>query len=157
MNTAMVILHTAMMITLHPDRWREPPNHTRLNEAGDTEPPTSAATAGPSARITRHPYSNHARNHRYQYDHLLIILTRCPLSAACIADQLSVGRSARVRSTPRPASSLGRTRLSQPGTTCLTAQTLNTVALLSRHLRAEEGATDAPRYDAIVSATGDSP
>ena len=53
--------------------------------------------------------------------------------------------------------SLGRTRLSQPGATCLTAQTFNTVSLLSRHLRAEEGTTDAPRYDAIVSATGDSP
>ena len=73
-------------------------------EAGDTEPSTSAATAGPSARITRHPYSNHAWNHRYQYDHLLVILTRCPLSAACIAEQLSVGRSERMRSTPRPAS-----------------------------------------------------
>ena len=29
--------------------------------------------------------------------------------------------------------------------------------LLSRHLRAEEGTTDAPRYDAVASATGDSP
>ena len=38
-------------------------------EAGDTEPPTSTAEAGPSARITRHPYSNHARNHRYQYEY----------------------------------------------------------------------------------------
>ena len=59
-------------------------------------------------------------------------------------------REGEVNPKARLLRSLGRTRLSQPGTPCLTAQTFNTVSLLSRHLRAEEGTTDAPRYDAIV-------